>query len=773
MTTAGDVAPDRQRAWYARAVGPLVAVAFGWFAVNLVHPVGPPALLWITTPLYGPLLFLVWRDASRRAALPAANRRFWRHLTVVALLVGAGHTVQAVDVVLRPGLPGPRTGPVLLCLDGVALIILIYALFRLPTGRQSRGDVLRIVLDATTVMLATAVFIWHSTDSQAGGTADTTLLSLSLMALASFGVFAVAKVLLSDFTVIDRTGLWLLTGAILVGALAPMLQPLVAAQDPRLFTVQVSIPLLFLLAARAGDGPRLLAATSRRAAGSRRRPYSVLPYVAVAAVDALLIQSYAAGDIHDLALLIGAAVALTGLVIARQMTAMRDNARLLEELDHTANHDALTHLPNRALFTRRLHQALGRAPEEPVAVALLDLDDFKMVNDTLGHDVGDALLIGVAGRLARCVGPHDTVARLGGDEFVVVLEGADAPAADRVIDRMIDALAAPVIVDGHELTIRASVGVADGRSGDDAGTLLRLADIAMYEAKKLDGTACLHFVPGMAAGGDGRLEGDIRSAIDNDELFLVYQPIVSLLDGRITGAEALVRWAHPRHGVLAPDLFVPPAERNGLIRDIDRWVIRAGLRQLDRWNEAHGHAGPLRLNINVSARHLREPGFAAGLAEQLTAHRIDPGQLTVEITETAVLYGAQTAVTLDDLRRLGVGISLDDFGTGCSTLSLLHEGPATEIKQDRSFVPDASAGRRSIASTVLQIAESLNLHAVAEGVETAEQAERLRMLGYPAAQGHLFGEPMPAEEFAMLLGRSPAGAGPRTALRAGAATSRR
>ncbi len=747
----GEVRSCWRGRWYARAFGPLVAITFGWFGLNVFHPVGPAALLWLSMPLYGPLLFLVWRDAARNPALPVANRRFWRRLAPVALLVGAGQTAQAIDVVMWPDVAGPRTGAVMLAFDGLALLLLIHALIRLPTGKQERGDVVRIILDATTVMLATAVFIWHSTAAQANVT-NISILSLVLMALTSFGIFAVAKVLLSDFTVIDRAGLWLLTGAILLGALAPILQPLATAHDARLFTTQISIPLLFLLAARAGDGPRLIAAMSRPTPSVRRRPFSLMPYLAVAAVDGLLIQSHASGDTYDEAFLIGAAVTLTGLVIARQVTAMRDNARLLHELDHSATHDALTQLPNRVLFHKKLNRVLAATTDRPVAVALIDLDDFKIVNDTLGHEVGDGLLKAVADRLSSCVRPCDTVARLGGDEFVVVLEDADPATADDVISRMTEALRPPATVDGHQLPIRASIGVADGRSGDDAGNLLRLADIAMYEAKKLDGTAFLHYAPGMAAGGgDARIESEIRSAIDNDELFLLYQPIISLDDGAVIGAEALVRWAHPQHGVLAPDRFIPLAERNGLISAIDRWAIRTGLRQLAQWNITHPHAEHVGLSLNVSARHLRDPDFAARFAAQLTVNAIPADRITVEITETSALQGEHAANNLRALNRLGVGISLDDFGTGFSTLSLLHELPATEVKLDRSFTAGSLAEPHSIASTVLHIAHSMGLRAVAEGVERADQAEGLRTLGYRAAQGFYFARPMPAIQFEMLL----------------------
>ncbi|HET6530332.1 MAG TPA: bifunctional diguanylate cyclase/phosphodiesterase [Actinoplanes sp.] len=750
-----------------RFAGLLAALSTAWFSVNLVRPVGPPALLWLATPVGGVVLTTIYWRTSRSAALPAPTRRFWRHLSAVAVLVGVGSTAQAVDVLANPGVGGAYTSRVMLAFNGAAVLLIVYALYRLPLGRQTAGEMLRLVLDASTVMLATAVFMWHfQTRSLLDGQDRGALIaSLVLTALTLVAVFAVAKVMLSGYTFIDAKGLRLLAIAMFVGAMAPVLQPFIAAIDPRLYPTMVSIPVVFFFAAWAGEQQRVAAGAPRRrgAPEERHRSFSVLPYAAVAAVDGLLI--YVTWFQHtDESVIVGVVVLLTALVVLRQVTAFRDNGRLLHRLNHGATHDALTQLPNRVYFQSRLHKAVSAPGDRPVAVALIDLDDFKEVNDTLGHEVGDQLLIAVAQRLNACVRVEDTVARLGGDEFVVVLDGADPAAADLAAERMVEALRLPVVADGHELPIHASIGIADGRTGDEPSVLLRHADIAMYAAKNLPGTTFLHYRPEMvSAGTDYAYSGaDLREAIDSDRLFLLYQPIVALDDGRLVGAEALVRWAHPAHGTLTPDAFIPLAERTGLIVPLGRWVLRTAVRQLAEWIAEYGDRAPAVLNVNVSARDLREPGFAGGIRALLGEYGVPADRLVLEITETTALEPGESLANLHELRRYGVRVSLDDFGTGHSTLTLLHDCPIDEIKLDRSFTQAEVDGRVPVTAAVIHLAQALGLHAVAEGVETAEQAEQLLALGYAAAQGYWFAHPMPAGTFGTLLatGRSLAPAPP-------------
>jgi diguanylate cyclase len=737
-----------------RVCAVLVALALGWFAVWTVHPIGPPVLLWITTPLYGPIAGWICWLAADTPGMPAAARRFWRLFAVAAVLVGAGQTAQAQDILNHPGTGGAYTGPAMLAFDGVALIIIIYALLRLPTRRESDAR-LRILLDASTVMLATAVFIWHFGTRQmvAVVSPGAAAMSLGLTVVTLLGVFALARAMLTEHKVIDAEGVRLLTVAMFVGALAPLAQPLATALEPRLWISQVSIPLVFLLAARAGAVQRRRGRPSpRRGRSGRARPFSLMPYTAVAAVDGLLLWVVFV-DHADLAVVASAAVTLTAVVVMRQVSALRDNGRLLAQLDHGATHDALTGLPNRVLYQRRLHEALTARGEGSVAVLLIDLDDFKEVNDTLGHEVGDLLLVEVAGRLAAHLRPQDTVARFGGDEFVMVLGDGDPATTDDVAEQLVAALRRPVVAGGHELAIRASIGIADGRAGDDPSLLLRRADIAMYAAKAVRGTAYLHYHEGMTASGSdhGDLVAELREAIETDQLFLLYQPIVSLEDGRLIGAEALVRWAHAARGVLTPDAFLPAAERSGLTVPLARWVLGTAFRQLAAWPV--GAEAPPMLHVNLSAQDLQEPGLAAEVGDLLRMHAVDPRRITVEVTESAALDGAQALRTLHELRGLGLRISLDDFGTGYSTLSLLHECPVDEIKLDRSFTQAGVGDQVPMAAAVMHLAQVLGMHVIAEGVETRDQAEHLLDLGYVAAQGYYFARPVAPEAFAELLRR--------------------
>ncbi len=745
----------RQASRLLQASAALMVLSALWFAVNLDHLIGPLFLLWLPSPLSAVVLTMVYWRTSRTERLSHPTRRFWRHLSVAAALVGTASSTQAIDVLRNPHLTGARTPALMLSIDALAVFVIVFALYRLPLGEQSRGERLRVALDAGTVMLATAVFFWHFQNRPALGTDDSSAVmgSAVVTVLALVAVFAVAKVTLSSYAFVDPTALRLLALAMLVGSLVPMAQAAVESKTHLLVT-QFSIPMVMFLASWAGERQRTTPIGPRRGEVERkRRPFSLLPYAAIAAVDALLLYITWFDPSEDKGVVAGGAVLLTGLVVLRQITAFRDNGRLLAQLDHGATHDALTQLANRALFGQRLQKALTAPGDRPVCVALIDLDDFKEVNDTLGHEVGDLLLIAVAQRLNSCVRAGDTVARLGGDEFVVVLDGADATAADQAAERMIAALRQPVLADGHELPIRASIGIADGRTGDDASQLLRHADIAMYAAKNLSGSAYLHYEGSMAAAvaDHANLGADLRHGIADEQLFLLYQPIVALDGGRLTGVEALVRWEHPARGVLAPDAFIPVAERSGLIVPLGRWVFREACRQMAAWTAEYGDAAPAVLNVNVSARELREPDYADEVALALAEFGVTPDRIAIEVTETTIFELGASVANLEALRTLGIRIALDDFGTGHSTLTLLQDCPVDELKLDRSFTQAQAHGAPTIAAAVIHLAQALGLHVVAEGVETPQQAEQLRSLGYEAAQGFYFARPMRADRLAQAL----------------------
>ena len=729
----------------------LLTVTVVAMAVNAVAPVIPWALLWVPGIVGAPVLAAACRRTARAEHVPAPVRAFWRHIGTASVGVGLGNVAMAVTLSTGPGQAHNWAGGTQIVVHGAATLLLMYALLRLPFGQQSRGDLFRVVLDSGTVMLACAVFVWHFAARFSFQESDPGVVytSLALSVLALLAVFAVAKFLLTSQSHIEPAALRMIGVAAVIGALGPVTRPLLAAIDPNLFVDMLDLPAVYFFAALAAERQRAADYGPRRGSKpARRRPFSVLPYLAVAIVDGLLLVVTWSHDDADRRFVVCAAVLLTGLVVLRQITALQDNARLVRRLDHNATHDALTQLPNRALFHERLHKALTTPGDRPVAVALIDLDDFKEVNDTLGHEVGDLLLVAVAQRLAACVRAEDTVARLGGDEFVVVLDDADPQAADLAARRMIDALRAPVLADGHELPIRASIGIADGRTGDDPSMLLRHADIAMYAAKALPGTASLHYDDGMNTSGadHAHLGAELRAAIRDNQLFLLYQPIVDLADGHVRGAEALVRWSHPVHGTLAPDAFIPVAERTGLIVPLGRWVLREGLRQFAAWPVA-----PAVLNINISPRDLREPGFAAAVAALLTEFDVPADRITLEVTESMTVEPGESIRNLHDLRALGVRVSLDDFGTGSSTLTLLHDCPVDEVKLDRSFTQAQGGGRPPVAAAVMHLARAMDLHVVAEGVETPEQAAQLRELGYLAAQGYHFARPMTAVQLASLL----------------------
>jgi diguanylate cyclase (GGDEF)-like protein len=621
---------------------------------------------------------------------------------------------------------------------------------------ETRGDRMRVWFDAATVMLGTAVFVWHFLIRPAlrDGRRGSTPFILGLLLMA---VFAVAKVALSGGGLIDSGSLRLFGVALLGGAIAAGPQQ-VLLDSPRTTAVQYAVPVVLFFISWGAD-------SQRRARGqpfaSRRDPFSVLPYGAVVAVDGLLLYLVWVEDPRDLRGVAVGAVGLTALVLLRQASAFRENGLLLARLHHGATHDALTQLPNRTLFAERLQAALSIDNSgRPLSVALIDLDDFKLVNDGLGHAVGDSLLIEIGKRLASAVCQHDTVARLGGDEFVVVLDGTDPVGADIAVSRLLSALSVPVVADGHELLISASIGVADGRSGADAAELLRQADVAMYAAKKQGGAGHLHYLAGMTGGpaDNAHLGAELRQALAaGDQLHLVYQPIVTLDGGRLSGVEALVRWRHPDRGEIGPAGFIPVAERTGLVVPLGRWVLREACRQAAEWTAVHGIATPM-MNVNVSARELREIDFPDFVADVLAETGLAPGRLVLEITETTVFALGASVVNLHALRRMGTRIALDDFGTGQSTLTLLQDCPVDELKLDRSFAQFEAGEHNTMAVAVIHLAQALGLGVVAEGVETYQQAERLRLLSYPVAQGFCFGRPMPASELGAILdggGRTP------------------
>jgi diguanylate cyclase (GGDEF)-like protein/PAS domain S-box-containing protein len=426
-----------------------------------------------------------------------------------------------------------------------------------------------------------------------------------------------------------------------------------------------------------------------------------------------------------------------------------------QQLAHQAFHDPVTNLANRALFAERVRHAVARSRREhhSLAVLFLDLDDFKTINDSLGHAAGDQVLLEVGKRLSDCVRASDTAARFGGDEFAVLLEGlaSEQEAADAA-ERIIEALAVPFPVSQKELSLRSSVGIAvltsEGQA-TDADELIRNADAAMYIAKR-DGKGVYRmFEPAMHEGVLARLElkADLQRALAAHEFELHYQPLVRLQDGKIVGFEALLRWNHPERGQVAPDEFIPFAEETGLIVPIGRWVLQEGCRQAVLLQHAASVSPrPLGMSINLSVKQLQHPDIVEHVRQALEDSGLDPARLTLEITETVVMADTEVAVVrLKQLKALGLRLAMDDFGTGYSSLSYLSRFPVDVLKMDRSFLrPGATVESRNLASAVVAIGANMELDVVAEGIEHADQWDTLRELGIHLGQGYHFARPMDA-----------------------------
>jgi diguanylate cyclase (GGDEF)-like protein/PAS domain S-box-containing protein len=437
-----------------------------------------------------------------------------------------------------------------------------------------------------------------------------------------------------------------------------------------------------------------------------------------------------------------------------QLEDITDRKALADRLAYEAAHDAMTGLSNRSSFTERVTQALARRERNRmVAVMFIDLDHFKVVNDSLGHALGDELVVTVAQRLRGAIRPGDVIARFGGDEFVVMCEnlsGTDAVAA--LAERLLAAVAEPIALTTDEVFVTASIGIALSDDDATAETLLRHADAAMYQAKHGGRARAIVFEPDHHGSAMTALRTgtDLHRALQRDELVVHYQPIVTLRTGRVIGFEALVRWNHPERGLLGPDEFIHFAEETGLIVPIGAWVLETACRQTARWQAlrpAEVTAPPLVINVNLSPRQLSEPTLASTVARIIRETGIDASAVCLELTENALMQNIESTIeAMDALRNMGVHLSIDDFGTGYSSLSYLKRFPVEALKIDRSFIDGLGREHEdtSIVEAIVTLAHALGLTAVAEGLETETQLEALRVIGCDFAQGYLLGRPQPA-----------------------------
>lgn len=439
--------------------------------------------------------------------------------------------------------------------------------------------------------------------------------------------------------------------------------------------------------------------------------------------------------------------------------------RAEEQLIHDALHDALTGLPNRTLFIERVESALQQAKrcqDYLFAVLFIDLDRFKIVNDSLGHAVGDQLLNAIACLLKQCLRTTDTIARLGGDEFTILLDDVkDITDATRIAERLQAQLMSPFQLESHTLFTSASIGIVLSSTGyEQAADLLRDADIAMYRAKEQGKARYAIFDQVMYEQTLEllQLESDLRLALEGQEFCLHYQPITSLVTGRLTGFEALVRWLHPQRGLISPTKFIPVAEDTGLIVPLGEWVLREACRQLFAWQAQFPNLAPLTMSVNLASQQFREPNFINQLDQILAETGLDGGCLKLEITETMLMeYAQETINTLLQIRARKIQLSIDDFGQGYSSLSYLHRFPINTLKIDRSFVSQMNSDDENfeIVRTITTLAHTLGMDVIAEGVETVEQFAQLRALGCEFGQGYFFSRPLNCASAAAMMAANP------------------
>ncbi|MGB2569470.1 putative bifunctional diguanylate cyclase/phosphodiesterase [Micromonospora citrea] len=728
----------------ARRVGVVVATAVVlvealWLVVALPQAALVSDLGAITVATWATL---ACSDAARRH--PPPLRRFWTLLALTMGLSAAGRTVWTVERISSPELPHTfLIGAVFTAgiVTGTAALLCSLSAPRSLVGRA------RTLLDGVIVGLALIPIGWVVVfrDIATADLADP---------LRTFGLLY-PMLDLMQLTILvavagPRRPVWrpltLIGASLAVRAGADAIYVSLVAHHSYApgHPIDLCWPLSYLLiGVAASHPPPPVCDGVDDSTESPLPPWwrVALPYLPVGgAIIAVVLARRPTGQTPQL--VFTGMMTLLGVLALRQGLAANENLRLVGRLRRLAYTDQLTGLPNRLMFNRRLRRALRDGP--PVAVLLLDLDGFKQVNDRFGHATGDALLTTIAGRMRDAVGDDGDIARLGGDEFAVLVDAARPVAPERLAERLLAALQPSPGEEDVGIHPSASIGIAEyGPQHASHTDVLRDADIAMYAAKAAGKSAYRTCTPALRESAVTRAEliADLRRAVDERQLHLDYQPIVDLATGAVRSAEALVRWRHPRLGLLSPAAFLPLAEETGLIVQIDRWVVHEACRAAAAWRERVPEAT---VAVNIAAAHLRRPDLIATVTSATASADLAPRALTLELTESALIDGSEAVLErLAQLRELGIRIAIDDFGTGYSSLSYLHRIPATELKIDRSFVARLDTDSRAYATVemVTRLAGAFDLMVVAEGVETEEQHAAVTAIGCVHGQGYRYGRP--------------------------------
>ncbi len=752
---------DRRVTRVALAMSALSALYLAW----LISGWPPESRDTVGSAFFVPLLLgsiYTSLAASRRCGSAPRLRRAWLLIALASLAYLGGSIAQAIGE-----LPGSSELPAIeepLYLAFYPLMLWAIVLF--STGKRDRGDRTRLALDLGVVAIGGFAVVMYAvigpTIVSSGEEVLETMLSVAYPVGDLVLLVALGSLLLGRTASPSGASLRLLALGLLlyvVGDLAYAwlsLHGSYGGGDAINLAWFVAIA-LFAIAGAAQQPPEHDAESPQ--AETRARA-SWLPYIALAVGFALLLINQRNDRLFPDISLIGAAAAMAVLVSIRQFLAQRDLLRTQGQLSFQSLHDTLTELPNRALVIDRAEQMLARSGRSgaPVAALYVDIDGFKQVNDSLGHSAGDRVLQTVAARLSEVIRGADTVGRLGGDEFVVLLENYALDAGpEMVAERICEVISQPIPIeieadDTRTIEVTVSIGIATGNR-TSADELLRDADFALYEAKAAGKNRWLVFESRMQTLVQDRLElqMDLREALERKELFVLYQPTFDLQSEQITGVEALVRWRHPRRGVVGPEVFVPIAEESGAIVAIGRWVLETACRQAAVW---HRHGRSLQVAVNVSARQLDEPRLVAQVAGILSQTGLNPSRLMLEITETTLMHdSAVAAQRLRELKALGVHIAIDDFGTGYSSLAYLRQFPVDALKIDQSFVAGMaeSPESKALIHTLVQLGKALGLETLGEGIEDPDQLRELQREHCDSGQGFLFSRPLPPDEVEELL----------------------